>query len=153
MMVDPDFDFRMDLPNVSNVHRARVVIDCSRGPKQADAPYEITIEDTGQVVTLARTNGIADDAYLDVLPAAIRVEQLAERRVVEDHTAYVTSVLEQHRRQAQEEEEQRAEMRESRRRAASCGCSASVPASAGWIPALIGCVLLLSARRAARRRR
>ena len=147
MMTDPDFAFRNDLPVVSNVHHATIVIDCSAGTELDDAPYEINIEETGQIVTLMRTNGVADDAYLDALPAAIKVQQLAEDRVIEDHTDMVASVLDQQRRMAQEQMEQ---IRNARAR--SCGCT-STDGSSYW--GGLGMLILigLSARTFARRRR
>jgi MYXO-CTERM domain-containing protein len=45
MTVDPAFDFNPDLPDVSNVHEAERVIECSPSVSLADAPWRVTFED------------------------------------------------------------------------------------------------------------
>ena len=51
MDLDPLFDFNPDLPNVSNVHAARRVIECHRSIYQSEAPSRFELED-GRVVRL-----------------------------------------------------------------------------------------------------
>ncbi len=51
MDLDPLFDFNPDLPDVSNVHSARRVIECHRSIYQSEAPSRFELED-GRVVRL-----------------------------------------------------------------------------------------------------
>ena len=43
MTVDPAFAFNADLPDVSNVHTAKRVIECSPNLSQSDAPWHIEL--------------------------------------------------------------------------------------------------------------
>jgi MYXO-CTERM domain-containing protein len=91
MMVDPQFAFRTDLPDVSNVHRARAITDCSNGGPRSEAPVFVEIEETGQLVPLGKN--ASDGDYLDALPASAHIEQLAQGLVVEDHSQYIERVI------------------------------------------------------------
>ena len=51
MDLDPLFDFNPDLPDISNLHTARRVIECHRSVYQWEAPSRFELED-GRVVRL-----------------------------------------------------------------------------------------------------
>jgi len=76
MTVDPLFTFNRDLPNVSNLHTAERVIECSPDLYQSDAPWRIvlpqgTVRGTGTQAT-SRTWPSAFDSQ----PATSRILQL-----------------------------------------------------------------------------
>ena len=49
MTVDPLFTFNHDLPDVSNVHTAKRVIECTPAVDQFDAPWRIELPQGGQI--------------------------------------------------------------------------------------------------------
>ena len=141
MMVDPDFVFRSDLPDVSNIHLATVVTDCSGGVDVQRAPVEITIQETGQVVALERdAMGRLEDDFLDQLPAALRIEQLAERRVVIDNRELIDEALEEMALGIPLDPLDPTQ----RERPGACGCSSTSTAAT---PALLFAALMLVAFR------
>ena len=87
MNIDPEFEYRADLPDVSNIHNATIISDCGLGGSPGDAGRELIIEETGQSFDLD------DQPRLDALPAAAMVEQLFERRVITDNTDIIESAM------------------------------------------------------------
>lgn len=86
MGVDPEFAFRSDLPDVSNVHAATQVRECGFG---GSVTREfLRIEDTGQEVDLERLSEVQAD-----LPAASRVRQLNEGLDVVDNRPRIARLL------------------------------------------------------------
>jgi hypothetical protein len=142
MTIDPTFSFRTDLPDISNVHRAKAIIDCTGDVKRAEAPIFIEIEETGQVVPLGKAG--AEDAYLYSLPAASRIEQLAQGLVVEDNTALIDSALDRRGEATGRPGDPT--------RSSSCGCRSTGAASLETF-ALAALAALLTLGRSARRMR
>lgn len=71
MDLDPLFDFNPDLTDVSNVHTARRVIECSRKVYQEEAPTRFELED-GRVVRLHQGAPWPFDVGTDDAPPANR---------------------------------------------------------------------------------
>lgn len=92
MTLDPMMSFRDDLPDVSNVHRARIIEECDFGGRDGSVQTRVVIEDTGQSYVLD-ADELRSGAPLPALPAAALIEQLEERRVVDDRRANIDDAL------------------------------------------------------------
>jgi hypothetical protein len=99
MDLDPLFDFNPDLPDVSNVHTARRVIECHRSIYQWEAPSRFELED-GRVV---RLNAGAPWPFLvgdeDAPPANVQVLALTTSgpgTVVQDNSEAIDQALQRH---------------------------------------------------------
>lgn len=123
MTIDPLFAFRSDLPEVSNVHRATRINQCGVGG-DGNRPARIDIEETGQSLWFHDL----DRSILDSMPAALRVEQLYEDRVVTDNSALIAELIDEHNDQQR-----------------GCGCNAAKGQTGAWGAALL-LVLLLRRR-------
>ncbi|MBI2376845.1 MAG: DUF2330 domain-containing protein [Deltaproteobacteria bacterium] len=98
MTVDPEFSFRTDLPDVSNVHNATAYLECGLGRSRSDAPVRVEIEETGEVIYFESNSGSGDRAQLDAMPAARKIEQLEERTLISDQSARISELLDRHNR-------------------------------------------------------
>lgn len=137
MNIDPIFSFKPELPPVSNVHGARMILDCGVGGTPGSAGVKVVLEDG---LTIAfDSNGNPDRTILDSMPAAARVEQLAQGLLVKDNTGEIASKLDDHN---------------SRNGAGGCGCTAddrsSAAASSVALFGLIGLALIARRRRSRR---
>ncbi len=97
MDLDPLFDFNPDLEEVSNMHAATRVIECSPNLSFGEAPSRIELED-GRVVRLPPGNGPwpFSPGAEDAPPANAIVAQLSTSgpgTVVEDNGAQIDEVL------------------------------------------------------------
>jgi hypothetical protein len=54
MTVDPTFNYNFDRAQVSNVHIAEQIIECSMALTQDDAPWRITLPQGGEIVGKGR---------------------------------------------------------------------------------------------------
>lgn len=99
MDLDPLFDFNPDLPNVSNVHTARRVIECHRSVYREDAPSRFELED-GRVVRLNPGDPWPFDVGTeDAPPANARVLALTTSgpgTVVKDNAQQIDQALAAH---------------------------------------------------------
>jgi hypothetical protein len=129
MNLDPELSFRNDLPDVTNVHNAKMTVDCGLAGTNNDAHITILIEETGQVLEFGAARG--DRTLLDGMPAAARVEQLAEGRVVQDNAAEIADLLERHNELSP----------------AGCGCGFGRARSVSSAGILIGLLIVLGAAR------
>jgi hypothetical protein len=71
--VDPDFDYDMDLAQVSNVHIARQVLDCGPSLDRHDAPWRMKLPQGGVIVG----RGTEWPVPADALPANLAIVDLA----------------------------------------------------------------------------
>jgi hypothetical protein len=99
MDLDPLFDFNPDLPDVSNIHTARRVIECHRSVHMWEAPSRFELED-GRVVRLnpGEPWPFAPDDE-DAPPANAQVLALTTSgpgTVVQDNSAAIDEALERH---------------------------------------------------------
>lgn len=108
MTVDPVFTYDAALPDVSNAHNAKMIRDCGVGGAPGSAGIQIVLED-GRVIYY-ESNGDPDRSLLDAMPAAAKIEQLAQKTLVRDNGATIQEQLDEHN---------------SRNGAGGCGCSAS----------------------------
>jgi hypothetical protein len=89
MTVDPLFGFNPDLADVSNLHTAKRIIECSSEYTQFDAPWRIELPQGGTI----RGKGSPSNVWpsgLDSQPPNLSVSRLSESgsgRVVEDNAA------------------------------------------------------------------
>jgi hypothetical protein len=99
MDLDPLFDFNPDLPNVSNIHTARRVIECHRRVYMEDAPTRFELED-GRVVRLYQGDPWPfDTTDEDPLPANAKVLALTTSgpgTVVQDNSEAIDEALSRH---------------------------------------------------------
>jgi MYXO-CTERM domain-containing protein len=142
MNVDPMFDFNADLADVSNVHNAERVIECSPSISQADAPWRVALPggDTvrGSGATWPFT--IADGS----MPANARVIRVGTEgtgEVIADNVGLISEALTDHNLTIRPP---------TPSAAATCGCRAG---SSGSSSAALFAMLGLGALIAARRRR
>ncbi|MBI2377801.1 MAG: DUF2330 domain-containing protein [Deltaproteobacteria bacterium] len=126
MTIDPEFSFRSDLPDVANVHRATRRTNCNFLGSELETTIEIP--ESGQTLVLRDTE--SDQALRSRLPAALLVEQLAERQVVLDQREEVDDLLSSH----------------------NCGCAATGPGPGGELLALAALLGAAILRRPAARR-
>lgn len=134
MNVDPIFSFSTALPDISNVHTAKMILDCGVGGAPGSAGVTVVLESG---VTIAfDSNGNPDRSVLDSMPAALRVEQLAQGLLVKDNSGEIESKLDDHN---------------ARNGAGGCGCSSEqggrAAASSFALAGLLGYALLIRRRK------
>ncbi|MCC7385838.1 MAG: DUF2330 domain-containing protein [Deltaproteobacteria bacterium] len=103
MGIDPDFSFSSTLPDVSNAHSAKMIRDCGAGGPPGSAVTHLILEDGTQIDF--EGDGTT---FLDAMPAAAKVEQLAQGLVIRDNTAAIKAMLDE----------------QNARTAGGCGCRA-----------------------------
>jgi len=86
MGTDPIFSFDNTLPDVSNVHRATILRECD-GSEETNT----LILPNGQAFNLDTRGGLPADMARAV-PAALKIEQLEEGRVIVDNTKVMDSM-------------------------------------------------------------
>jgi MYXO-CTERM domain-containing protein len=106
MNIDPIFSFSTSFPDVSNVHTAKMILDCGVGGAPGSAGVKVVLQD-GTTIAFD-SNGNPDRSVLDSMPAAARVEQLAQGLVVRDNAGPIAQQLDDHN---------------SRNGASGCGCT------------------------------
>lgn len=94
MTQDPQFAYRRDLEDVSNVHEAKMIQYCGLGGTPGSAGIQVVLED-GRSIYYDSWND-PDTTVIDAMPAAERVEQLYEDRVVRDNSNDIADLLGQH---------------------------------------------------------
>ncbi|MEQ9495420.1 MAG: DUF2330 domain-containing protein [Deltaproteobacteria bacterium] len=94
MTLDPQFTYRKDLDDVSNVHTAKMIMYCGLGGAPGDAGVQIILEDGRSIYYDSSFE--PDMSVIDAMPAAERVEQLAEDRVVRDNSNEIGDLLQRH---------------------------------------------------------
>lgn len=94
MTLDPQFTYRSDLDDVSNVHSAKMIQYCGLGGSPGEAGVQIILED-GRSIYYDSTFE-PDLSVIDAMPAAERIEQLAEARVVQDNSDAIGDLLRRH---------------------------------------------------------
>jgi hypothetical protein len=97
MTLDPIFTFNADLEDVSNLHTAERVIECSPDVFQSEAPWRIELQN-GDVV-----RGTANDSQSQTWPSAldamppnsriVRTSSSGSGKVVEDNAAPISEQL------------------------------------------------------------
>jgi hypothetical protein len=132
MNVDPTFVFDARLPDVSNRHTAKLVLDCGVGGAPGSAGARMTLDDGRELAF--DSSGAPDRSIVDAMPAAAKVEQLKEGRVVTDNTRAISDAIEL-----------------NNRRALGCGCDAA-GRTTGLDLAALGLVVVGLWRRARRGR-
>ena len=97
MTVDPMFDFNGDLPDVSNVHMADRIIECSPSLNQFEAPWRIELENGNVIRGAGNTWPFATDT--DAMPAAESIRRVGtsgEGEIVEDNAEAIATALSEH---------------------------------------------------------
>jgi MYXO-CTERM domain-containing protein len=94
MTIDPILDFDSSLPDVSNVHEAKMIQYCGVGGSPGSAGVEVELTD-GTVISFD-SNGNRDRSILDSMPAASRIEQLKEGTLIKDNRGAIQELLEEH---------------------------------------------------------
>jgi MYXO-CTERM domain-containing protein len=131
MNVDPIFSYDAKLPDVTNVHTAQEIAHCGIGGYPGSAGVDIVLDDGTRIAY--DNNGNPDMTLLQSMPAATKVEQLAQGLVVKDNTQQINQILNEN----------------NSRNSAGCGCSSEKQQSTASIGAfaLIGLVMLFRRRR------
>ena len=136
MDLDPWFDFNPDLPNVSNLHTARRVIECHRSIYEWEAPSRFELED-GRTVRLNAGDPwpflVGDD---DAPPANALVLALTTSgpgTVVQDNSEAIDQALQQHNATVASP--------------GGCGCGVAAPSSHAVTWASLALFALLWGRR------
>lgn len=94
MTVDPIFTYDPALPDVTNVHTAKMIRYCGMGGTPGSAGVAVVLED-GRSLHFD-SMGQQDRALLDAMPNAVRIEQLADGLVVKDNTKEIDDLLDGH---------------------------------------------------------
>ncbi len=94
MTLDPQFTYRSDLEDVSNVHSAKLIQYCGLGGAPGEAGVQVILEDGRSIYY--DTSLEPDLSVIDAMPAAERIEQLAEDRVVQDNSDAIGDLLQRH---------------------------------------------------------
>jgi hypothetical protein len=94
MTVDPIFSYRQDLADVSNIHNAKMIRYCGIGGMPGSAGIVIVLED-GRRIYFDGT-GQPDVDLINTMPAAERIEQLAQDLVVTDNSQRINDLLDSH---------------------------------------------------------
>ena len=141
MTVDPIFTFNPDLGDVSNVHTANRIVECTPAYTVAEAPWRIQLPQGGIIrggPTSPGTGPVWPDPLADQ-PANLTIRQAGETgegRVLEDNHAVIESMLAEYNRTT------------TRAAPASHGCAvAGAEASGGVGLGLAGLGLLFTLRR------
>lgn len=95
MTLDPLFDINSDLGDISNIHTARQVIECSPDVYQWDAPWRIELPQGGVIRGTGSQTWPIDLATTD-LPANHKIVQLTTSgagMVITDNTEMITASL------------------------------------------------------------
>ena len=99
MDLDPLFDFNPDLPDVSNIHNARRVIECHRSVYRSEAPSRFELED-GRVVRLNPGSPwpflVGDEAAPPANSLVLALTTSGEGTVVQDNSAAINQALAVH---------------------------------------------------------
>jgi MYXO-CTERM domain-containing protein len=95
MTVDPLFDFNPDLADVSNIHTAKQIIECSANVMQSQAPWRIELPQGGVIRGMGTAGGwpIAIDSGL---PANLKIVELGTSgggKVAEDNSSMILKAL------------------------------------------------------------
>jgi len=96
MTMDPIFDFNGDLPDVSNIHTAERIIECSPSLTRSEAPWRVTLE--GGVVRGAGPTWPFSVGDTD-MPANVRVTRVGNAgpgEVIEDNQAVIAEAVRVH---------------------------------------------------------
>lgn len=94
MTVDPEFALNADLPDVSNVHTATFVRECSSLFYFGEAPWRLTLP--GDLGVVHGQFGVYPHTNSEEIPAALRIEQLGPSgpaMVVEDRRMSVRTAI------------------------------------------------------------
>lgn len=98
MTVDPVFTFNPDLEDVSNIHTASQVIECTSAVKEQEASWRIELPQGDVVRGHAATTGLWPEA-LTSLPANLEIRRLSssgDGKEVEDNSEVNAQLLEQY---------------------------------------------------------
>lgn len=97
MTRDPSFDFNADLGDVSNLHMAERVIECSPSIDQFDAPWRVELPD-GQTVR-GEGNTWPFSVGSGIMPANARIRRIGttgEGEVITDNSGVISEALTDH---------------------------------------------------------
>jgi MYXO-CTERM domain-containing protein len=95
MTVDPLFDFNPDLADVSNLHVAKQIIECSASVTEYDAPWRIELPQGG-VIRGQGTAGGWPIAIGGAVPANLKIVELGTSgggKVAEDNSSMILKAL------------------------------------------------------------
>ena len=133
MNIDPTFSFDRQLPEVSNVHTARVVMDCGNGGTPGSAGITVHLED-GSRFEVDQSGSLLPPVF-DGLPASTLIERFPEHTVVTDNRTMIRDRLD----------------REIKTASPTCGCGST--SSNGGLLGSATVALLLALSLAISRRR
>ncbi len=94
MTVDPMFAYSTELPDVSNVHQAKLISHCGAGGFPGSDGYTIVLAD-GRRIEYG-PNGRRDAPIIDSMPSATRIEQLSAKQLVVDNDRAIDGMLDDH---------------------------------------------------------
>jgi MYXO-CTERM domain-containing protein len=141
MTRDPSFDFNADLGEVSNVHMAERVIECSPSVRQFEAPWRIVLPN-GEVVRGSASTWpfVATDA---AMPGNARISRIGTEgtgEVIADNTGVISAALRSHN-------ESIPAVVPPPRASATCGCRVENGATSAPLVGLLGLAALVFVRR------
>lgn len=145
MTRDPAFDFNADLPDVSNIHNAERVIECSPSITQFEAPWRVslasgeTLRGRGNTWPLSTTGSVPANRTIR------RYDTSGAGEVIVDNTATIGTAIRENNARIP------GPPPSSASGGASGGCSAaqgsSTHGSSAWMAPLLGALALVVSRR------
>lgn len=96
MTRDPSFDFNPDLPDVSNVHTATRVIECSPSLSQSEAPWRVQLGDGRTIRGEGTTWPFAVDSALPANEIVRRVGTSGTGAVIANNSATIQAAIDAH---------------------------------------------------------
>jgi len=140
MTRDPAFDFNADLPELSNVHTAERVIECSPSINQFEAPWRVSLASGETLRGRGNTWPLSTTGTVPANRTIRRYETTGEGEVIVDNAATIGAAI----------LENNARIPGPPPSAATGGggdCSASHRGSATWIAGLFGALAIAFTRR------
>jgi MYXO-CTERM domain-containing protein len=131
MTLDPIFDYNAGLEEISNVHTAKMIRYCGVGGAPGSAGIVVVLDDGRRIYFDGM--GQPNQALIDAMPAAERIEQLDQGIVVADNRTRINDLLDDHNSE----------------NGAGCGCSSKAKTGGAGFAGL----LLLAGLAALRRRK
>ena len=92
MTMDPVFDFNAELPDYSNSHTARQIIECARGIRRSEAGWRVVL-DNGVVVRGDQRNWPLASSEMPAMAIARRVGNTGTGEVIMSNAAAIVSAV------------------------------------------------------------
>jgi hypothetical protein len=145
MTRDPAFDFNADLPDLSNIHNAERVIECSPSISQFEAPWRVSLASGETLRGRGNTWPLSTTGSVPANRAIRRYETTGEGELIVDNAATIATAIRENNARIPGPPPSSASGG-----ASGGGCSAThsnTHASNAWMVSLLGALALVIRRR------